>query len=722
MADGVTGDIMNEEAIGMDIVDCLVISGLALFSLYYFVYRDYKSKQLSSFTQYSQNVEFKTNGSGSSVNGFAGAKSGIASGGAKSAPVDRSFVGRMKSSDKTCIVFYGSQTGTAEEFANRLVSEANAVGFAAMSADLEEYPMEDLERLSEVEDAFVVFCMATYGEGDPTDNAIDFIDWLKEDAESADLSGVKYTVFGLGNKTYEHYQAMGRLVDEKLDACGAERLYIRGEGDDDANIEDDFDSWKKDLWPSICSRFGKHYESAASSKLSRQYLLKEYGVDGLEKDQVYTGQHVKVVAPKNGTIPRISKPNASSFDSKNPYMATISVNRELFRGNAVERDGRSCLHVEFDIKGSGMRYEAGDHIAVFPKNDENLVNALGKRLGIDLDTIFMLENSDPSNSKLPFPCPCTYRTALTHYLDIAMVPKHHFLTSLVDYCTDDTEKEFMQKLTSDEGKSLFGQWIHKEQRDILQVLNDLKSLKPPIDHFIELLPRLQVRYYSISSSGKVYPDKVHVTAVVVKYTTPKGRVAKGVCTNYLANLVPKEGKVIRAPVYIRKSTFRLPKSASKPVVMIGPGTGLAPFRGFIQERALEREELAQLNDLESYGETILYFGCRNREEDYLYREELEKYESEGVLTEMCVAFSREQKEKVYVTHLLGKPENRDKLWSCIQKGGHIYVCGDAANMAKDVHKLLRDVVMKKSDRTEAEAEKFIKQLQTKGRYMQDVWG
>ena len=713
MTEAIKDDVgLEGDFLGMDAIDITVISGLVMFSLYYFVYRDYQRKQLTSFTTYSKNVEFRTGGGAAS-----GDAAGKATGQSNGVPVDSSFIGKMKSSDKNCIVFYGSQTGTAEDFARLLVSEANAFGFSAMSADLEEYNMADLERMSEIDDGFVIFCMATYGEGDPTDNAIDFTDWIKEEAESADLSGLKYTVFGLGNKTYEHYQAMGRLVDEKLDEFGAERLYERGEGDDDADIEDDFNSWKKEMWPALCKQFGKSYESDASSKLSRQFVLKEFGVDGLPKDKVYTGQHIKVVASEDGSIAKVRKASETIFDAKNPFMASVPVHRELFKGDAITRDGRSCLHMEVDISGSGMSYEAGDHIAVYPQNDSALVEELGKRLEIDLDSVFMLENTDPSNKKLPFPCPCTYRTALTHYLDIAHLPKHHLLSTLAQYASDEKEREFLEKMTSSEGKSVLAQWINKDCRNLLQVLKDLPSLRPPVDHIIEHLPRLQVRYYSISSSGRVHRNKVHITAVVLNYTTKTGREAKGVCTNYLKGL--KEGD--KMPVYIRKSTFRLPRSATKPVVMIGPGTGLAPFRGFIQERALERKELKEVSDLESYGETILYFGCRNRNEDFLYEDELRGYKEEGVLTELHLAFSREQSEKVYVTHLLSKPENKDKLWDCIQRGGHIYVCGDGNRMAKDVNHILRSVIMEKSNRTEAEADKFISQLHTKGRYAQDVW-
>lgn len=169
--------------------------------------------------------------------------------------------------------------------------------------------------------------------------------------------------------------------------------------------------------------------------------------------------------------------------------------------------------------------------------------------------------------------------------------------------------------TSVEGKAQYQTWIHNSSRNIVHILEDIKSCKPPIDHICELLPRLQPRYYSISSSAKLHPTTVHVTAVLVKYETPTGRINKGVATTYLAEKRPNDGvELPRAPVFIRKSQFRLPTRTETPVIMIGPGTGLAPFRGFIQERDLSRK------DNQTVGDTILYFGCRKKAEDFIYGE------------------------------------------------------------------------------------------------------
>lgn len=375
-------------------------------------------------------------------------------------------------------------------------------------------------------------------------------------------------------------------------------------------------------------------------------------------ERIYTGEVARLHSLQSQRPP---------YDAKNPYLAKIRVNRELHRGG-----GRSCMHIEFDIEGSKMRYEAGDHVAIYPVNDTDLVQRLGKLCGdADLDVVFSLINTDlESSKKHPFPCPTTYRTALTHYLEITALPRTHILRELVEYCTDEKDKEFLKLIssTTPEGKALYQSWLQNSCRNIVHILEDVKSCRPTLDHICELLPRLQPRFYSISSSSKLFATTVHVTAVLVQYETPTGRTNHGVATTFLAAKRPADDTdVVRVPIFVRKSQFRLPTKSETPIIMIGPGTGLAPFRGFIQERDLARR------DGKTVGETVLYFGCRKRSEDYLYDTELEQYAKDGTLT-LRTAFSRDQPEKRYVTHLLA--EDALKVWQIIgEKNGHLYICG-----------------------------------------------
>lgn len=615
-----------------------------------------------------------------------------------------SFVTKMKNSGKSIAIFYGSQTGTAEEFANRLAKDAQRYELKAMVLDPEECDIDDLPAMrDELAKSLIVFVVATYGEGDPTDNAQALYEWLHEEQ---DLSELNFAVFGLGNKTYEHYNSIGRYFDERLEELGANRVCEKGEGDDDANIEEDFVNWREVFWPAVCQFFDvninkRMIQRSLSVTTRREFRLRTF--TDLPADKIYKGEIAKLGAFDNQKPP---------YDAKNPYLAPVRVNRELHKNSS----DRSCMHIELDIEGSGIRYHAGDHVGIYPVNDIELVEKLGKLLDVDLDTLFKLENVDAdAQKKSPFPCPTTYRTALLHYMDIASTVKTHVIAELVTYAKDDKDKDFIQKLISgdEEGKHLYNEWVVKDHRNIVSILEDLPSVKPPLDHILELLPRLQCRYYSISSASKMHPKRIHVTAVVVDWMTRIGRQQKGVATTWLKEKVPSDGDVARVPIFVRHTQFRLPTKATTPVIMVGPGTGLAPFRGFIQERHLLKESGAPL------GDTVLFFGCRKKSEDFLYQEELEEYESGGTLAKMFLAFSRDQPQKVYVTHHL--KEHREYVWKLIDKGGHIYVCGDARTMAKDVHKILEDTFMECGNMSSQQAASYLKNLSNKSRYSVDVW-
>ncbi len=615
-----------------------------------------------------------------------------------------SFVTKMKNSGKSIAIFYGSQTGTAEEFSNRLAKDAQRYDLKAMVLDPEECEIDDLPSMrDELGKCLIVFVVATYGEGDPTDNAQLLYEWLHDDQ---DLAGLNYAVFGLGNKTYEHYNSVGRYFDKRLEELGAFRVCTRGEGDDDANIEEDFVSWREKFWPTVCDFFDvklskRKIQRSLSVMTERVFKVKTF--TDLPPEKVYSGEIAKLGSYKNQKPP---------YDAKNPYLARVMVNRELHKDGS----DRSCMHIELDIEGSGIRYSAGDHVAVYPTNDLELVEKLGRLLGVDLDVVFKMENVDEdAQKKSPFPCPTTYRTALLHYIDIANTVKTHILAELVAYAKDEKDKEFLNNLVAgdEKGKALYNEWVVKDHRNIIGVLEDLPSVKPPIDYLMELLPRLQCRYYSISSSSKLVPKRIHITAVVVDWLTRIGRQQKGVATTWLKQKVPNEDQDVRVPIFVRHTQFRLPPKPTTAAIMIGPGTGLAPFRGFIQERDVQRESGCPI------GETVLFFGCRKKQEDYLYQEELEEYEKNGTLSKLFLAFSRDQAEKVYVTHLLR--QNTELIWKLIEKGGHVYVCGDARTMAKDVHKILEETLQKHCDMTGQQAATYLKNMSNKSRYSVDVW-
>lgn len=613
---------------------------------------------------------------------------------------DRSFVAKMKSSGRNVVVFYGSQTGTAEDLASRLAKDASRFGMKGIAVDPEECDMENLPQLAEIENSLAIFCMATYGEGDPTDNAQEFYEFLQRG--DADLSGINYAVFGLGNKTYEHFNAMGKYTDKRMAELGAKRVYECGMGDDDGNLEEDFMLWREGFWPAVCDFFD--IRTVGEDISTRQYKLTLH--TQYDPERLFKGEMGRLKSYENQKPP---------YDQKNPFLAPVRMNQELHTGG-----DRSCRHVEFDISGSRLRYEAGDHVAVYPTNDTELVEKFGELLHVDLDTVFTLTNVDEDSSKKhPFPCPCTYRTALTHYVDIRTPPRTNVVKEMADYCTDEEERNILMSMTStkEESRKKYLDWIVASRRSVLDILIDCPSCRPPLDHLLELMPRLQARYYSISSSPKDNADVISVTAVVVQYTSKIGRAVKGVATTYLATKeVSQEDepeKRPKVPIFVRKSQLRLPHKPQTPVIMIGPGTGLAPFRGFIQDRHHQKKNGKEI------GPTVLYFGCRRRQEDFIYKDDLERWLAEGSLTELHVAYSRDQANKVYVQMLL--KENTKSTWRLLQQGAHIYVCGDAKNMARDVQETFIEIASEEGSMTREEATAYVKRLESQKRYQADVW-
>uniref|UniRef100_A0A1I7ZKU9 NADPH--hemoprotein reductase n=1 Tax=Steinernema glaseri TaxID=37863 RepID=A0A1I7ZKU9_9BILA len=609
-----------------DTMDIVVITVVLGIGVYFFI----KNRTESSTSRYSPNVVPIT-----PVNG--------------SATRDSSFISKMTSENRQVLILYGSQTGTGEELAGRLAKDLHRYSQKALVLDPEDMDVEDFARLTEVENPLVVLCVATYGEGDPTDNAQQLHEFITN--ADCDLSGVRFSVFGLGNKTYEHYNEMGKFFDRRLEELGAERVYELGLGDDDANLEEDFMRWREGFLPAVAASFNWELSNEAGNE--RQYKFE------LVKDpevKVFQGEYGRI-----GAFERQRPP----FDQKNPFVAKIAINREL---HGKESD-RSCRHIDFIVEGNRVRYETGDHLAVFPTNDSQLVHDIGSLLDCNLDEVFTLINTDEDSSKRhPFPCP-------------------------------------------EEGLKEYGHFIQKERRSIIDILKTFDSCKPPTEYLLELLPRLQARYYSISSSPKLDSNLISITAVVTKYNIGD-RLIKGVCTNYLVDKVAED----KSPVFVRKSTMRLPHRLSTPIIMIGPGTGLAPFRGFLQERSWQKEQGKEI------GQIDLYFGCRNPEHDYIYKEELEAYKDNGVLSEMHVAFSRVNAnggKKVYVQHLLW--ENREHVWQMIENGSHIYVCGDARNMARDVQNTFSRIFTEVGGKTEAEAQKLFHDMERQRRYQADVW-
>nr|QNR01050.1 NADPH-cytochrome P450 reductase-1 [Ophiocordyceps sinensis] len=640
----------------------------------------------------------------------------------------RNIVEKMDESGKNCVIFYGSQTGTAEDYASRLAKEGKSrFGLETMVADLEEYDFDNLDALPS--DKVAMFVLATYGEGEPTDNAVEFYEFITADdvalSEGNDpaLGCLNYVAFGLGNNTYEHYNSMVRNVDKALQKLGAHRVGDAGEGDDGAGtMEEDFLAWKDPMWAALVTKMGLEEREA--------FYEPTFDIvdrDNLTRDsrEVYLGEPNKMHLEGTAKGP---------FNAHNPYVAPIVESRELFAAK-----DRNCIHMDIDVSGSNLTYQTGDHIAIWPTNPGEEVDRFLDVIGLTAkrDNVVSVKALEPT-AKVPFPTPTTFDAIVRYHLEICAPVSRQFVSTLAAFAPTDDIKAEMTRLDSD--KDYFQQKTSPHFYNIARLLATVgkgeKWTNIPFSAFIEGLTKLQARYYSISSSSLVQPKKISITAVVESQMIPgRDEPFRGVATNYLMALKQKQNvdpnpekfggsyeldgprnkyDGIHVPVHVRHSNFKLPSDPAKPVIMIGPGTGVAPFRGFVQERA------KQARDGLDVGRTLLFFGCRKRTEDFLYESEWEDCQRAlGDKFEMVTAFSRQGSKKVYVQHRL--KERAKEVNELLTQKAFFYVCGDAANMAREVNTVLAQIIAEGRGLSEQKGEEIVKHMRSANQYQEDVW-
>eukprot|EP00759_Apiculatamorpha_spiralis_P045223 PhF_6_TR42105/c0_g1_i1/m.63570/K00327/POR; NADPH-ferrihemoprotein reductase len=575
-------------------------------------------------------------------------------------------------------IIFGSQTGTAEIFAKTLSREASKNEIPHRLVDAVEYNYDDLEN-----EKVVVFVAATYGEGEPTDSMKGFFEYLNSpEREGSDYTNVGFTVFGLGDSNYKYYNLIGKNLEKRMLELKSKRLYPLGLGDASKNLEEDFDGWKANMWSPIAQAFG--------------ITLK------VESEEP-TAPTMKIIFNDDPPAPLPFPKMASALEptQKQPVYAKVISNKELLR-NTTER---STKHVELDVTETAITYQSGDHAGVMPCNPDHVVDDYIRILGIpaeNVDRVMLLVPLTSLAARTTLPQKVTVRTALKWYVDLCGYPKKSALRCFAHYCTDPREKEdFLSHLRiSDESTAKYHK-LQSKVRTVFGFLRKYQSCKVPLDHFFEMMPRIAPRYFSIASDQLKQGKTIYLTV---------GLVESGLCTQWLTSV--QSGDLV--PIFIRKSNFHLPMRAKdRPIIMVGAGTGVAPLIGFLHRRAAWKAKDQVL------GNAMLFFGCRNLNEDYIYRDVVEGALAAGTLSTLCLAFSRNADEpKVYVQSRIR--QHSDAVWQVLSSGGNVYVCG-AKKMGHDVEEALLDVLKEKGGMNQAKAEEFLQKMEKTEKYLTDTW-
>jgi len=605
---------------------------------------------------------------------YAGQTAAVATARATPAPAARTRPGH----NTPLLVLYGSNLGSAEELATRVADLAEVNGFATKLAALDAY----VGKLPE-QGGVLIFC-ASYNGAAP-DNATQFVKWLTGDLPKDAFAKVKYAVFGCGNSDWAAtYQSIPRIIDEQLAAHGAKAVYARGEGDARSDLDGQFESW---------------FSKAAP------VAVKEFGVDAsftrrADDEPLYK---VEPVAPT--TINAVVALGGAS-------PMKVQVNNELQNKTGANASDRSTRHIEVQLP-SNLTYRVGDHLSVVPRNDPVLVDAVARRFGFLPADQVKLQVAEGRRAQLPVGDAVSVGRLLTEFVELQQVATRKQIQIMSEHTRCPVTKPKLLAYVGDEAESAerYRSEILSKRRSVYDLLDEHPACELPFHAYLEMLSLLAPRYYSISSSPSGDAARCSVTVGVVEAPASSGRgVYKGICSNYLAGR--RAGDTIHATVRETKAGFRLPDDPSVPIIMIGPGTGLAPFRGFLQERAATKAKGATL------GPAMLFFGCRHPDQDFLYADELKSFAADGI-TELHTAFSRGDGPKTYVQHLVAA--QKDKVWSLIEQGAIIYVCGDGGKMEPDVKAALMAIHRERTGGDEAAASRWIDDMGTRNRYVLDVW-
>jgi sulfite reductase (NADPH) flavoprotein alpha-component len=535
-------------------------------------------------------------------------------------------------------LLWASQTGNTESLTERYATRLMESRFEIRTSCMADYQVSSLAKAQ-----YVLLMTSTFGDGDAPDNAQSF--WTQLSADHAPrLDGVRFAVLALGDRNYDQFCGHGRRLDERFAAQGALRLMDRVDCDGE-------------------------YQQSADAWLER--IIVRINEEDAALHAVPPGGMINAVVP--GAVPTKARPAASRL------VSNLRLNRQ-----GAAKDTR---YFSLNTADSGLEYEAGDALGVWPSNCPELVDELIDLSGLSADAPVHVVGAGDMR----------LADALGKHYEIARPG-----ADALAFIAARSRNGALRDLLTPERKADLKQWLWGQQ--LADVLHEFPVDLTPVE-LIGMLKRLQPRLYSIASSPKAHPGEVHLTVSAVRYSNGR-RQRKGVSSTFLAD---RAGEM-DVPVFVQKSAhFRPPHSADTPMIMVGPGTGIAPFRGFLHERRARGDR----------GRNWLFFGEQHAATDFYYRDELEAMRDSGVLTRLDLAFSRDQADKIYVQDRMR--EQGAQLWAWLEDGAHFYVCGDANRMARDVDAALKDVIATHGGMSEEKAAEYVSRLARDKRYARDVY-
>uniref|UniRef100_A0A8B9Q4M9 Nitric oxide synthase n=1 Tax=Apteryx owenii TaxID=8824 RepID=A0A8B9Q4M9_APTOW len=592
-------------------------------------------------------------------------------------------------------VIYATETGKSETLASSLCSLFSCA-FNTKILCMDEYKICDLEK-----ETLLLVVTSTFGNGDSPNNG----KTLKNSLLTLKLlrRKIRYAVFGLGSTMYPEFCAFAHAIDRKLAQLGASQLTPVGEGDELNGREEAFRSWAVNAFKTACDIFNIR------------------GKNSIQLPGIYTSS--ESWDPENYRIVHDSQTMDLTKALADIHAKDVIPMKLKFRQNLQSlKSSRVTILVKLSCEtNQEVHYLPGEHIGIFPGNQPELVCGLIAHVKdappadqtIRLETL--LFPSFPggywaSDKKIPA---CTLPQALTYLLDITTPPSQQLLKKLSQLVTEEGEKERLEFLCH---VKEYNKWKFYNSPNILEVLEEFPSAEVSTSFLLTQLPLLKPRYYSVSSCCDMTPREIHLTVAVVNYKTRGGQgpLHHGVCSTWLNTIAVSE----IVPCFVRSTNgFQLPRESTKPCILVGPGTGIAPFRSFWQQRLYDLEKKGIKG-----GDMTLLFGCRQPDMDHIYKEEMEEMKRKGVLKEVYTAYSRQPGQpKVYVQDIL-QSKLEAKVCSLLHKEeGHLYVCGDVC-MARDVAQTLKGMLASKLNLTEQQAEEYIFQLKSQKRYHEDIFG